>query len=250
MDQFNKQFEQDAQIDEDRLGKSGESQFISIKNKEFTFRSSALGEELEVVIINFASANVYYDSNYDKDDQNAPACCAIGLEDNEFLVPFENSPEMVNDNCEECEYNEWESADVGKGKKCGNRKILCLVQADTLEDEEIEYAFISVPPTSMSNYNKYVKGLSRTMKRPSYAVITQISFNEESDNEELVFKPVEPIESVNNMNTIMLLREQCEADMLAEPDFSQYHIVEKKTRRAATKKKAVATKKRASKFSK
>ena len=252
MEQFEQQMAADAAADEARLGKSGESNFISIKNKEFTFRGSDLGEEMEVVIVNFASANMYYDSGYDPDDPNAPACCAIGLDENDMLVPFDASPVPQADNCEDCELNEWGSADVGKGKKCNNRKILAVIPADFASSEEVETAFVSISPLSMSNFNKYVKGLSKTIKRPSYGVITLMYFDEESSNEVLKFKAVGPIETPAEMQTIMEQRAMCEAELLAEPDFSNYHEVEKKPRRSAKKKDEPAAKKkgRASKFSK
>lgn len=241
---YEKQFEQEAQADVDRTGGLGEGNKVSIAGGSFTFQGQDMGETLEVVVVNFCSKNEKWDARYDKDDLNSPACAAIGMEDNEKLTPSEDSPVLYSESCGDCEHNEWESAETGKGKACNQKKRLVLVSADGIMDDEPELVELEVPPGSTKNFKKYLKGLAKKIKRPLHGIKTEISFDSEFDYEVLSFKSLDRIEDVAEMNAVMDLRGQCEADLLATPDFSNYHVVEKKR----AKRKNTTSDKSASKF--
>ena len=71
------------------------------------------GDALEVVIVNFVSTNLYYDSPYDKGNPLPAACFAINAEP-KLMVPSKNSPNIQADNCNACPQNQFGSS--GKGK--------------------------------------------------------------------------------------------------------------------------------------
>ena len=242
MADYEKQMMADASSDSARTASHGSGTgFISIKGGSFSFGDADLGEELKILILGFASTNTYYDCDYDPNDPNSPACAAVGMDDNDYLEPSENSPAKVSDNCEECEFNEWGSADTGKGKKCKNGKRLAVMSVDDLEEDEPTIALINVPSTSLTNFNKFVKGLEKTLNRPTYGVTTLLSFDDSADYEVLKFKVIEPISDISTMEKVMAARAGIEDILLEEPDFSNYHVpvkVQRPARKKAKKKTA------------
>jgi hypothetical protein len=73
------------------------------------------GEELEVVVVDFVSSNLFYDGPFDRDNPQPPGCFAIGVEPS-LLVPSPNSPNKQAETCSACPNNQFGSA--GKGKAC------------------------------------------------------------------------------------------------------------------------------------
>lgn len=248
MEEYEKQMADDASADSARVSGGGEGQFISTSNGTFTYKDSDLGDSIEVVIVNFASENIYYDAPWDPDDPNSPACAATGYDDNDYLAPFDESPDKQCDTCEECELNVWGSADVGKGKKCKNRKRLALVHVDDIGNEDAEIAKLGIAPTSLGNFNKFIKGLDKTLKKPAYGVVTNIFFDPD-DDKVLKFKPVEPISDPAAIAFIMEQRKAVEDSLVEPPDFSNYHEPVKQQRRSSkkTSKKKTSKKKTAKK---
>lgn len=248
MEDYENQMMADASSDSARITSREGGSFISTQNGTFTYQDSDLGDSMEVVIIAFASTNMHYPFVYDKDDPQSPGCAAIGLDDNDYLVPSDESPDKINDDCETCEFNEWGSADVGKGKKCKNGKRLALIHSDSILDEEVEVAMLSIAPTSMGNFNKYVKGLEKTLKRPTYGVVTEVFFDPD-DDKVIKFKSVEPVSNPAQMQVIMDQRTLVEDALLEEPDFSNFHEPIKQKKRGGKASKKKTSKKKSSKKS-
>jgi len=252
MEDYEKQMMADASSDSARITSREGGSFISTQNGTFTYQDSDLGDSMEVVIVGFASTNMHYPFPYDSDDPNSPGCAAVGMDDNDYLIPSEESPDKINDDCETCEFNEWGSADVGKGKKCKNGKRLALISYDEILNEEVEVAMLSIAPTSMGNFNKFVKGLEKTLKRPTYGIVTKVFFDPD-DDKVIKFKPVEPVSDPAQMQVIMEQRQLIEEALIEEPDFSNFHEPVKKQRRGGSGKKASkkkSSKKKSSKFAK
>lgn len=242
MEQLEAQMAVEAESDAGRVGTGSSGSTISISGGSFTFKEADLGEELDVVIVDFININEWYDRPYDPDGElTAAACCAVNRDDSDYMVPFDDSPVKQADECCECEYNEWGSAANGKGKMCGNKRKLLVVHPDELENDvdSIEVAYLRVSPTSIKNFDKYIKGVSKVSKRPSYGVITQMTFDEDFDYPVLEFKPTEVLKTVAQITKVQELRKMYMEDLAEAPDFSQYEEPVKKTKKKrATKKKS------------
>ena len=254
MDDFKRRSQADAERDSTRIAAGAGGSYISLRNGRFQFQDADLGKELDVVVLGFCSENVYYDSPWDPDDPNSPACAAIGMDDNDYLIPDEKSPEVQADSCEECEYNEWGSASVGGGKMCSNRKRLLVAAVDDLlAGGEVETPTMGVAPTSIGNFNKYVKGLDKVHHSACYAMITKLEVDED-DDKVINFSAVEPVDDNALAQAIMERLDSVEGMLVTEYDFSNYHKPQPK-RRGSKKKtsnkktgKKKTSKKKGSKF--
>ena len=188
---------------------------------------------MEVVILDFANENNYYDGPYDPDEPSSPACWSVMKSKPNDMEPSEESPKPQCDDCVSCWANEYGSASTGRGKACKNSRRLAIVAVDDLEDvKNAEVAFLRVPPTSNKSFDKMAGGVRKVFKRPMYGVVVDISFDEDSEYEKLLFKAVKPIEDTSILMALRELRESIEEDILSEPDPANYlepKAVKKKT---------------------
>jgi hypothetical protein len=134
------------------------------------------GNKLSVVIIGSIYENAYYSDDYDSDNPKSPTCFAFAKTE-EALVPHEDSAKAEHDKCKGCQYNEFGSADKGKGKACKNIRRLAMISASPLNAETVqsgEVALMKLPVTSVKEWTKYVQTLNLAHKRPAFAVITEL----------------------------------------------------------------------------
>lgn len=203
---------------------AGEGNFISIKGGSFTYQGADIGEEMEVVIVDFANENSYYDGPYNPDEPSSPACWSVSKDKSIDMVPSQDSPKLQCEDCASCWANEYGSADTGRGKACKNSIRLAVVSQDDFDNlDAAEVAFIRVPPTSTKNFNKMSNGVRKVHKRPMYGIISRIKFDDNADYETLLFEPVEPIGDPAVIMGLKELRGRIEDDILMEPDPSNYH---------------------------
>jgi hypothetical protein len=178
------------------------------------------GEQLEVVIINFVSANLFYDSPYDKGNPIPAACFAINAEPKQ-LVPSTNSPNRQADNCAVCPQNQFGSS--GKGKACGNTRLLAVISSAALEDIKnvADIWIMSVPPTSLKFFDAYVASLSAKHKTVPVGVITTVFLDPKNTYASPRFEVVRPLTD-SELGVFMPRREEAMTRLLAEPDVSGY----------------------------
>ena len=131
------------------------------------------GTELEVVIVEFISSNLFYDGQFDRNNPQPPGCFALGPEPSE-LVPSPNSPNRQSDNCALCPNNQFGSA--GKGKACKNTRLLAVMPV-AMDGETPPVWIMSIPPTSLKSFDGYVKTLSVKHKTVPIGVVTKISLD-------------------------------------------------------------------------
>ena len=254
MEEYERRMAEEAEKEAAKTGGSGGGSYVSIKGGSFTYQGADLGEEINVVIIDWTNEKAYYDTPYDPDEPSSPACWAIGDERPNDLEPSDLSPKKQSDTCGECWANEFGSADNGKGKACKDSRRMAMISADQLDDpvEDIEVVFLKTPPTSCKNFDKYVNGAKKLLKRPTYGVITRVFFDDEADYEVLKFEIIDKISSVEHMQKIEQLREQIAEDLRADYDPDNYKGDERKkkpARKKAAKKKVAKKKASKSKFS-
>lgn len=230
--------------------RSGGGNRISIRGEEFSLRGASLGEELEVVILGWRYENQWYGGlPYDPQNPTIPSCYAIGELDTS-MAPHKDVPEKQSDSCQGCELNEWGSAERGRAKACKNGRKVAIVAAADLgsSPEDIEIVILNIPPTSLKNFDKFVKGLNKVVKRPAHGVITKVFFDADAAHEVLKFCVVDKV-GMDVVDVIETKREEA-TDILDQGyDATGYVRIED---RATFKKKAVkgATAKKKGRFSK
>lgn len=217
---------------------------IGIRNSKFTYKQEVIGRALSVIAIDFVHVNAWYDSDFDPDAPAPPACFAIGADGTE-MEPFAMSPVQQNPTCDGCPQNAWASAEQGRGKACKNQyRVACLEPGEDPLDSEI--AMLTLPPTSLRNWDKYVRDLSQ-VEMPTFGVITHFTFEDDAEWPVLKMKPEQkPVEPAIVQN--ILKRMDDVRAQLNEPfDVSGYEPPKGK-RKAKPKTKAAAkakTKKKA-----
>lgn len=191
-------------------------------NRAFITPDNMEGEELEVVIVDFVSSNLFYGGPYDRDNPQPPGCFAIGPEPS-MLVPSRNSPNRQADTCATCPNNQFGSSSNGKGKACKNTRLLALVPASALDTpkEEAPIWVLSVPPTSLKAFDSYAHSLAAKHKTVPAGVITNISLDPASSFAAPRFRVVRPLQS-KELGVFLSRREEAEKRLAAEPDVSQY----------------------------
>ncbi len=188
-------------------------------NRNFTTPDGNEGEELEVVVVDFMSSNLFYDGAFDRDNPQPPACFAIGTEPS-MLVPSPNSPNKQAETCSVCPNNQFGSA--GKGKACKNTRLLAVMPtAMALDGEDPPIWILSVPPTSMKSFDAYVQSLASKHKTIPIGVVTRISLDQTTTFAAPRFSVVKPLEA-EQFETYMSRREEASTRLSAEPDVTQY----------------------------
>ena len=231
-----------------RLAQGGGNQ-IGTRNSRFTYKQEVIGRELRVIVLEFIHENSYYDTDFDPDNPSSPACLAYSL-DGKDMAPFNNSPNRQNEQCDGCPQNAWGSAERGRGKACKERYRVAVMECDA-DPADAEIAYLSIPPTSRKNFNRYVTGLDAKLGKPPFGVVTLFSFDEEEENPTIVAEVDSEINDAAKLAAIMDRIESVTGDLMEPPDFSGYEgDSSPKKKRATTKKKATrkkASKKKASK---
>jgi len=236
------QAEMDKELDAlaDKIGSAGGDN-ISVKGKIFTFPDGHQEEgPFGFVIVNFISANLWWEEVYDEKNPTPPDCWAFGLNPKK-MVASKNSTELQNDeSCNDCPQNVFGSG-VGDSKACKNTRLLGVVAGDS-DDDEDPILKLSVSPTGLRNWDGYVNTLKAKGILP-IQVITEIDFDANQTYPKLIFKAVGP-----NPNAELHWGRRVEAQelLLVEPDPSAYsertparggRKTTKKTAKKTTKKK-------------
>jgi len=147
---------------------------ISTKGKTFTLpNGSASDKPMICVVLDWVTANTYFEGLYNPNDIKPPSCFAINAEPAK-IAPSDKSPKKQHETCKGCPKNEWGSdPQGGKGKACKNTRRVLIVPHDA--EENTQPWIISVSPTALKHFDKYVNTLADVGTHP-IEVITEISF--------------------------------------------------------------------------
>jgi len=201
----------DAQAEETLAGN-----FISTRGGRLQYGGAEIpGNKLNAVIINYVKENHYYEDRFDADNPASPVCFAFATEDGE-MAPHPDSTKPQCATCSACPKNQFGSADQGKGKACKNIRRLGLITEDALEEDvsTAEVAVLKIPVTSVKNWSTYVGQVATTMKRPPFAVVTEISIVPDSKTQfKICFKPVAQITDGDALGALMGRREAVANDL-------------------------------------
>ena len=147
---------------------------ISTKAKTFTLPDgSANPGPLVCVVLDWVTANTYFEGIYNAKDVKPPVCWAIGREP-ATTTASKHATKKQGDLCKDCKHNEWGSAaGDSKGKACKNTRRVLVVPANATE--KTQPWVLSVSPTGLKYFDKYVNTLADTGTHP-IEVVTEISF--------------------------------------------------------------------------
>lgn len=136
---------------------------------------------LRCIVLDSVFENRMYTTKFSADNPTNPDCFALArveadLAPHELAVNKQGGPEGM---CAGCPMNAWKSdPDGGRGKACGEIRRLALIPATALEQEsyitDAEIAILKLPVTSTRYWAAYINRLSAVLRRPPFAVVTEI----------------------------------------------------------------------------
>jgi hypothetical protein len=150
--------------------------FVSTRGGRLTLNDVPFPNNImHCIVVGFTSENIYYADNYDPDNPQSPTCYSFFRKE-EDAVPHENCVGPQSEACLGCTMNQFGSADRGRGKACKNVRRLALLMLTDMDDiENATPTFLRVPVMSVKNWAMYVKNLATNLKRPPFAVVTEVS---------------------------------------------------------------------------
>ena len=194
-------FKKLQETDDNLTGGSGGIKSHRISLRGGRFRELVNGEQvnvksdgfINVVVINAAKlSRTYYKGAYDAENPSAPTCWSPDTQ-----IPSSDVPkdQMQASRCMDCPQN-IKGSGQGESRACRFSQRLAIL----LEGQMDTVYQLQLPATSifgeardgnmgMQAYAKYLKA----HKTPSIAVVTQMSFDENSDTPKLFFKAVRPL---------------------------------------------------------
>lgn len=190
--------------------------FIKVQqDKKFKMPDGATNPgPLSVVILDFVSANYFYDRPYKEGEVVPPACYALN-EQPELMKPSEKSPLKQADTCKQCPNDQFGSN--GRGKACTNTRLLAVTTPD--DDASSPIYLLKVSPTGIKAFDAYVKTVEAQYELPPIGVVTEIYFDPNSKWASLRFGNP----TLNKNLEVHFNRQKgAKERLLTEPDTSQY----------------------------
>jgi len=185
---------------------------ISTRNKTFTLPDGRAHKgSMKVVILDYVNKNLMYDRAYREGERIPPICFAIS-KDLSIMAPSANAPDPQSEQCTGCPMNEFGSS--GPGKACKNTVVLALAAPD---GKSKEVMLLSVSPTGLANWNKYVAGVKAKFNSVPVKVVTEVTFDDAVEYPKLQFEVSAPNE---DLQYHWGLREEARQMLQQEPDLS------------------------------
>lgn len=205
-----------------RIGAATGDRIRAEGNLKFILPDGSEGQEIECVVLDFVTHNLFYDRAYDPKNPIPPACFAIGPEPT-VLTPSPNSPDVQAETCAGCVLNQFKTAlNGGNGKGCKNTRLIAVIPLVALDEPEREHPIwtLSVPPASLASFDGYVRTLMSKHKTIPIGVVTSISLGEGQ-----YFSPrfaiSRPLQQ-DELNFFYPRRAEATARILSEPDVTGY----------------------------
>lgn len=155
--------------------------FISFRGGAPSLGGVNLPNPLPLVLLAYGYERTYYSKAYQPDVLSSPDCYSFDGE-----TPHEKANVPQSDRCATCRFNEFGSAQNGKGKGCKEGARFAAIHADALESpEKIAAATIVQGRLSVLNskgFRQYV-GFFEEAEQPVWASVTQMSVTPDSKSQ-------------------------------------------------------------------
>jgi hypothetical protein len=212
-----------------RVGAPGGDAIKITQDKKFEFPDGTKHNgPIQLVIVDFVSANSFYEGAYDSAAISPPACFAIGTNPTQ-LVPSDKSPLKQSDTCSACPMNQFGSA--GNGKACKNTRVLAVLPPGA--DADTPLWVLKVSPTALKAFDAYVTSVARQFQLPPVGVVTEVSFDDAVSYASLRFGNPMPNEA---LEVCFARKEEAAARLMVEPDVSQFESAPPKKAAAPRRK--------------
>lgn len=153
------------------------------------------GDSLNVVVVNAAPiGRTYFEGTYDPSNVSAPVCWS-----SDGRAPNADVPEdqRMSSKCADCPMNV-KGSGTGETRACRfSQRLAVMLEGD---DENTVYQF-QLPATSIfgeaKNGNMGMQAYAKLLaahNTPISAIVTAVSFDEDSESPKLYFKPVRPLD--------------------------------------------------------
>lgn len=142
---------------------------------------------LELVIVDFAVVHNFYEEGFDKDNIQPAGCFAVGT-DPRKMFPSANAPNKQAADCQTCPMNQWGSN--GKGKACGNARLLAVLPPDA--DADTPIWLLQPSATAIKGFDGYVSNVARSFQSMPISVVTTVSFDDNETYAKMVFSDPKP----------------------------------------------------------
>lgn len=187
---------------------------IAFRGGTMTYQGQPIpGNKLPVIILARAKEhalfkNVLENRQFNPSQVESPICFALSLNDEDEMIPHADAVQKMSPGCTNCQYNAWGSnPNGGRGKACKeSRRLVVLPQSAVLVPpapgmqlqsapvgsvKKAEAATCSIPATSIKNWANYTAQLLGEYRRPSWAMVTEMSLHPHPKNQfEIKFAPL------------------------------------------------------------
>lgn len=173
--------------------------FISTKGKVFTLPDGeSSNTPMSVVVLDFVNSFSYFEKAYNSKKLEPPVCSAVGrvLED---MAPKADVDKPQADACQGCPHNEF--ADDNGPKACKQNYTLAIVAPNSIGTEDAQVLRINVSPSARRYWSSYMRDLQKQNLHPA-EVVTEISFDDDSDYPLLKFKMLGPNPKLDETATL------------------------------------------------
>lgn len=138
-----------------------------------------LGDEIQVVVVDFISKNTFYSGPYNPNNIQPPDCYAMGkiLGD---MAPENDSPQVQAEKCLTCPLNQFGTGQNGTSKACKNSRELAVIlidpeDPDAAADPSAPIYSLSLPPSAIKSFDGAVNYVARTIQGPPLKAILTVT---------------------------------------------------------------------------
>lgn len=138
-----------------------------------------LGDELQVVVLDYTSRNNFYSTPWDPNNPAPPDCYAIGkvIAD---MAPEDDSPQKQNDDCRTCPLNAFGSGQGGSGKACQNRRLVAVLvvdpeNPDAHNEPDAPIYMLDLSPSNNKSFDGAVSAVARALNGPPIKAILTVT---------------------------------------------------------------------------